>query len=301
MSLTLYQSLCVWRDWTNTCKICSCRHEDCGCWRCVIYTCIRTNTHAPTHSVHSTHPTDISQLCIYAYDRIAMFTIGGIYAAFDGSYTDTHELCIQLLDAANATVNDCQLHAHAHTAREYKRRLYRSTKRTIWHGNTGISMYITASIRDNHNELCRSQLGACWDKHNATIQRLECANEHMIWIKFADTLDQTVLTIVLIWHLQQLESCLVVQHTQQPSLHFISFHSTIRCDVMPIVSFSTAVILFLAYRVITTCILLWTIVDIYLTCSNGSTCIYVIHFHHTNCFQFVTMPLISTRIYLEID
>ncbi|OAJ39365.1 hypothetical protein BDEG_23218 [Batrachochytrium dendrobatidis JEL423] len=52
-------------------------------------------------------------------------------------------------------------------------------------------MYITASIRDNHNELCRSQLGAFWDKHNATIQRLECANEHMIWIKFADTLDQT--------------------------------------------------------------------------------------------------------------
>ncbi|EGF83595.1 hypothetical protein BATDEDRAFT_22418 [Batrachochytrium dendrobatidis JAM81] len=80
--------------------------------------------------IHSTHPTDISQLCIYAYDRIAMFTIGGIYAAFDGSYTDTHELCIQLLDAANATVNDCQLHAHAHTAREHKRRLYRSIKRT---------------------------------------------------------------------------------------------------------------------------------------------------------------------------
>ncbi|OAJ37414.1 hypothetical protein BDEG_21435 [Batrachochytrium dendrobatidis JEL423] len=80
--------------------------------------------------IHSTHSTDISQLCIYAYDRIAMFTIGGIYAAFDGSYTDTHELCIQLLDAANATVNDCKLHAHAHTAREHKRRLYRSTKRT---------------------------------------------------------------------------------------------------------------------------------------------------------------------------
>ncbi|EGF80611.1 hypothetical protein BATDEDRAFT_24372 [Batrachochytrium dendrobatidis JAM81] len=80
--------------------------------------------------IHSTHPTNISQLCIYAYDRIAMFTIGGIYAAFDGSYTDTHELCIQLLDAANATVNDCQLHAHAHTARLHKRRLYRSIKRT---------------------------------------------------------------------------------------------------------------------------------------------------------------------------
>ncbi|KAK5664786.1 hypothetical protein QVD99_008144 [Batrachochytrium dendrobatidis] len=57
-------------------------------------------------------------------------SVGGIYAAFNGSYTDTHELCIQLLDAANATVNDCQLHAHAHTAREHKRRLYRSIKRT---------------------------------------------------------------------------------------------------------------------------------------------------------------------------
>ncbi|EGF79146.1 hypothetical protein BATDEDRAFT_26408 [Batrachochytrium dendrobatidis JAM81] len=56
-------------------------------------------------------------------------------------------------------------------------------------------MYITASIRDNHNELCRIQLDAFWDKHNATIQRLECANEHMIWIKFADTLDQTYLHI----------------------------------------------------------------------------------------------------------